>query len=103
MLTSLEAKVDARDEKVRQALALFKTSLTAWVMATHEASWVEVSKPHMSSGKRDAKELDNYLWHMERYFKALTRTNKQTKVHLDTLYLIDNATLWWRRRFIDIE
>ena len=42
MLASLEAKVDARDEKVRQELALFKTALTARVMATHEAPLVEV-------------------------------------------------------------
>ena len=29
-------------------------------MATHEAPRVEVPKPHTFSGKRDAKELDNF-------------------------------------------
>ena len=40
-------------------------------MGTHEAPRVEVPKPHMFGGKRDAKELDNFLWHMERYFEVL--------------------------------
>ena len=45
MLASLEAKVDACDEEVRQELAIFKTTLMAQVMATHEAPRVEVLKP----------------------------------------------------------
>ena len=72
-------------------------------MATHEAPRVEVPKPHTFSGKRDAKELDNFLWHMERYFEAITLTDEATKVRTATLYLIDNATLWWHQRFVDIE
>ncbi|RVX20374.1 hypothetical protein CK203_004525 [Vitis vinifera] len=72
-------------------------------MATQEASRVEVPKPHRFSGKRDAKELDNFLWHMERYFEAITLTDEATKVRTATLYLIDTATLWWRRRFADME
>nr|CAN80593.1 hypothetical protein VITISV_040475 [Vitis vinifera] len=72
-------------------------------MATHEAPRVEVPKPHTFSGKRDAKELDNFLWHMERYFEAIALTDEAAKVRTVTLYLTDNATLWWRRRFADIE
>ncbi|RVX19742.1 hypothetical protein CK203_005067 [Vitis vinifera] len=45
-----------------------------------EASRVEVPKPHRFSGKRDAKELDNFLWHMERYFEAIALTDEATKV-----------------------
>ncbi|RVW87492.1 hypothetical protein CK203_036260 [Vitis vinifera] len=72
-------------------------------MATHEAPRVEVPKPHTFNGKRDAKKLDNFLWHMERYFEAIALTDEATKVRTATLYLTDNATLWWRRRFVDIE
>ena len=83
-------------------MAIYKTTLLAQVMATHEAPRVEVSKPHTFTRKRDAKELDN-LWHMERYFEAISLTGKATKVRTTTLYLTDNATLWWRRRFMEIE
>ena len=71
-------------------------------MAIHEAPRVEVPKSHMFSGKRDAKELDNFLWHMERYFKAIALTDEATKVCTATLYITYNVTLWWCRRFTDI-
>ena len=63
-------------------------------MATHEAPRVEMPKPHTFNGKRDAKELDNFLWHMEHYFEAIALTDEATKVRTATLYLTDNATLW---------
>ena len=103
MVEALAARMEARDQEIRQELAIYKTVVSTRVMATHEAPRVEVPKPHTFSGNRDAKELDNFLWHMEHYFEAIALTDEATKVHTATLYLTDNATLWWRRRFIDIE
>ena len=84
-------------------MAIYKAAVSARVMATQEASRVEVLKPQGFSGKRDTKELDNFLWHMEQYFEAIALTNEAAKVRIATLYLIDTATLWWRRRFADME
>ena len=106
MLASLESKVEVltkHEEELRHEVAIYKTTLSARVMATHEAPRVEVPKPHTFSGQRDAKELDNFLWHMERYIEAITLTDEAMKVSIATLYLTDNATLWWRRRFLEIE
>ena len=106
MLTSLESRVEVltkHEEELRQEVTIYKMALSARVMATHEAPRVEVPKPHSFSGNRDAKELDNYLWHMERYFEAIGLNNEATKVQTATLYLIDNATLWWRRKFSEME
>ena len=106
MVTSLESRVEVltkHEEELRQEVAIYKMALSARVMATHEAPRVEVPKPHSFSGNRDAKELDNYLWHMERYFEAIWLNNEATKVRTATLYLIDNATLWWRRKFSEME
>ena len=72
-------------------------------MATQEASRVEVPKPQGFSGKRNAKELHNFLWHMERYFEAIALIDEVAKVRTATLYLTDTTTLWWRRRFADME
>ena len=77
--------------------------MSKWVITTQEVSRVEVSKPQWFSGKRDAKELDNFLRHMERYFKAIALTDEAAKVRTVILYLTHIATLWWRRRFVDIE
>ena len=54
---------------------------------------MEVPRPQGFSGKRDAKELDNFLWHMERYFEAIALTDEAAKVRTATLYLTDTATL----------
>ena len=64
---------------------------------------MEVPKPQGFSGKRDAKELDNFLWHMERYFEAIALTDEEAKVRTTTLYLTDTTTLWWHQRFTDME
>ncbi|RVW19840.1 hypothetical protein CK203_116292 [Vitis vinifera] len=53
------------------------------VMAIQEASRVEVSKPQGFSGEWDAKELDNFLWHMERYFEAITSIDEVAKTWED--------------------
>ena len=106
MLSSLESRVEVltkHEEELRQEVAIYKMALSARVMATHEAPRVEVPKPHSFSGNRDAKDLDNYLWHMERYFEAIGLNNEETKVRTATLYLIDNATLWWHRKFSEME
>ncbi|RVW97330.1 hypothetical protein CK203_025947 [Vitis vinifera] len=102
-IEALATRMESRDQEVRQELAIYKAAVSARVMATPEASRVEVPKPHRFSGKRDAKELDNFLWHMERYFEAIALTDEAAKVRTVTLYLTDTATLWWRRRFADME
>ena len=68
MLTSLESRVEVltmHEEELRQEMTIYKTTISARVLATHEAPRVGVPKPHMFNGKQDAKEIDNYLWHME--------------------------------------
>ena len=97
VLASLESRVEVltkHEEELRKEVAIYKKTLSARVMATHEAPRVEVPKPHTFSGQRDAKELDNFLWHMERYFEAIALTDEAMKVHIAMLYLTDNATLW---------
>ena len=66
MVEALATCMEARDQEVRQELAIYKIIVSTQVMATHEAPRVEVPKPHTYNGKRDAKELDNFLWHVER-------------------------------------
>ena len=43
---------------------------------------MEVPKPQGFSGKCNAKELDNFLWHMERYFEAIALVDEATKIRL---------------------
>ena len=64
MLASLESRVEVltkHKEKMRQEVVIYKTTLLARVMATHEALRVEVPKPHTFSGKQDAMAVAEAL------------------------------------------
>ena len=57
MLASLDSRVEVltkHEQKLRQEVAIYKTALSARVIATHEAPRVEVPKPHKFSGKQNA-------------------------------------------------
>lgn len=64
---------------------------------------VDSFKPKPFDGKREAKELDTFLWNMERYFKHLKLEDEESKISTATLFLTDNALMWWRRRSMEIE
>ena len=60
MLSSLESRVEVltkHKEKLRQEVAIYKTALSARVMATHEAPRVEVSKPHCKTREISNSEI----------------------------------------------
>ncbi|KAL9249783.1 hypothetical protein AKJ16_DCAP04423 [Drosera capensis] len=66
-------------------------------------SRVDVPRPKAYYGARNAKEIDNFLWSLEQYFKASGITGDAHKIDHATLYLEDTAKLWWRRRYADVE
>ena len=87
-------------------MAIYKVVVLTQVMATQKASRVEVLKPQGFRGKRDAKELDNFLWNMEQSFKAITLTDEAAKVRTTTFYLTDTTPYGgvggssiWRKAF----
>ena len=87
-------------------MAIYKAVVLARVMATQKASRVEVQKPQGFSGKKDAKELANFLWHMERYFEAIALIDEVTKVRTATSTLLTQLLyggvrgwLIWRNTF----
>lgn len=63
---------------------------------------IEVPKPPTFAGARDAQEVENFLWHLEKYFRANNVDSDDMKIDATTLYLDDMALLWWRRIDADI-
>ncbi|KAK3023204.1 hypothetical protein RJ639_043669 [Escallonia herrerae] len=45
------------------------------------------------------EQVDNFFWHLERYFEALDIDDKEEKVQTAVMYLTDTAALWWRCRY----
>jgi archaellum component FlaC len=64
---------------------------------------IEYPKPKHYDGRRDAKDVENFLWQMEVYFEGVNLIDEAMKVRTATMYLSDTASLWWRRKHADIE
>ncbi|KAK4273516.1 hypothetical protein QN277_021899 [Acacia crassicarpa] len=104
----LEVKVMDAITAMQDQLNSLKTSLerqTPLVGGTSGAREVrlDLPKPKEFQGVRDAKEVENFLWQMERYSESLNLVDEATKVRTASLFLSDNAMLWWRRKHADME
>ncbi|WKA05087.1 hypothetical protein VitviT2T_023072 [Vitis vinifera] len=57
-------------------------------------------KPKGFNGNRNAKELENFLWDIEQFFKAAHVPDGE-KVSITSMYLTGDAKLWWRTKVED--
>ncbi|KAA0034110.1 uncharacterized protein E6C27_scaffold65G001000 [Cucumis melo var. makuwa] len=87
-----------------------RLSLTMRAMASQapaggaiSVSKVKVPEPKPFCGVRDAKTLENYIFDLEQYFKATNTVTEEAKVTLATMHLSEDAKLWWRSRYVDIQ
>ncbi|KAK3000883.1 hypothetical protein RJ639_020492 [Escallonia herrerae] len=58
-------------------------------------------EPRSYDGVREARQVDNLFWHLERYLKALNIDDEKEKVQTVVMYLNDRAALRWRRCYTD--
>ena len=57
-------------------------------------SMVKSPKPPMFRGFRDAQELENFLRHLENYFKCNRLKNDDSKINTTVLNLSEMGMLW---------
>ncbi|EOY20356.1 Uncharacterized protein TCM_045948 [Theobroma cacao] len=62
---------------------------------------LEVPKPKEFRDRRDAKEIDNFLWGLKQYFKVTEINTDDRRITAASMYLGDTALLWWRHRCDD--
>ncbi|KAF2281651.1 hypothetical protein GH714_044026 [Hevea brasiliensis] len=96
-------------EKIKDDLAMLKRVVNQGSgtdpntsHAVHAAR-MDVPKPSAFKGSRSAKEIDNFLWTLDQYFRALGVDDDARKIDNAPLYLADSAMVWWRRRLMDVE
>ncbi|KAK3032252.1 hypothetical protein RJ639_037426 [Escallonia herrerae] len=65
-------------EETRQDTAMCKRAIAGGAVVTPSPR-MDALKPKEFGYKRDAKELDNFVWHMERYFKGVSITDEKVK------------------------
>ena len=63
---------------------------------------MKVPEPKAYNGVRSAKELENFLWDIENYFKA-AKVQDTKKVSITTMYLCDDAKVWWKTKVVEVE
>ncbi|KAK3028044.1 hypothetical protein RJ639_038765 [Escallonia herrerae] len=61
----------------------------------------KMSEPRSYDRTREARQVDNFFWHLEWCFKAIDIDEEEKKVHTAIMYLTDTAASWWRRRYMD--
>ncbi|GKV20109.1 hypothetical protein SLEP1_g30273 [Rubroshorea leprosula] len=106
---SIAAKVSALKvelSEVKGDLVLCKAAMAAGVAAGSAPSVapkLKVPEPPKYGGKRDFKELDNFLWMVESYLDAMNISDDSTKSRMATMYFEHDATLWWRCRHAEMQ
>lgn len=83
----------------KQSMARLGRDAAAFVAAPR----IEYPQPKMFEGKREAKDVENFLWQIEVYFEGVNILEEGMKVRIATMYLSDTAELWWRRKLVEVE
>ncbi|VFQ66115.1 unnamed protein product [Cuscuta campestris] len=100
-------RVSRKLESAEEELVLCKKALAQGSPSTSEVraspSKLDIPRSKSYKGSRNAKELDNFIWSMEQYFRALAISEEKRKVDMASLFLEDTAMVWWRRRQGDME
>ncbi|KAH9625103.1 hypothetical protein KSS87_018092 [Heliosperma pusillum] len=94
LVQPLLKRIDELEEQIVVCRAAVAGSSTPREASTR----IKVPQPPKFNGSRDAKEIDNFLWCVERYFDALQVRDDVTKITTASMYLAEDAILWWRRR-----
>ncbi|MBA0612516.1 hypothetical protein Godav_013112, partial [Gossypium davidsonii] len=99
MMTTLKEEI----AELKGELTIYKAALGNGGLATVASKpSVDVPKPNEFKGTRSIRDVDNFLWGIEQYFRAKGIMEDVTKVTTAAMYLIDVALLWWRRRSTDV-
>ncbi|XP_070049747.1 uncharacterized protein [Nicotiana tomentosiformis] len=78
------------------------TEAASNVVMTREAK-IKAPKPPVFKGVHDAQEVENFLWHLENYFKHGKVKDGEAMINTVVLYLSETAMLWWRRKMADVD
>ncbi|PKI50098.1 hypothetical protein CRG98_029494, partial [Punica granatum] len=101
---TLEALVSAMraeiDELRAELVQVRRTRVNEGGMGQFSAR-LDVPRPKEFKGTRVAKDVDNFIWSMETYFRSTGVEDDVVRVGMVSKYLVDVALLWWHRRCND--
>ncbi|KAK9689724.1 hypothetical protein RND81_09G077300 [Saponaria officinalis] len=63
---------------------------------------VKSPPPRTFSGTRESTEIDDFIFDVEQYFRV-SQLDEELKVDTASMYLVDDAKLWWRSKYVEME
>jgi len=102
-MQAIKTTIDTRFEQTDVEIELMKMAIRSLSSSSNEGikgPKTKVPDPKPFAGSRSSKEVENFLWDMAHYFKAV-RTPDAEKVDLTCMFLTEDAKLWWRTRSED--
>ena len=92
---------EMRDEihRINQKLTIVSMAVANSPVGGGERTKMKVPEPKAFIGVRDARELENFIFDMEQYFRATKVDTEETKVSTASMYLSGDAKLWWRNKY----
>ncbi|XP_070034590.1 uncharacterized protein [Nicotiana tomentosiformis] len=97
-IDAMKAKIESLEEHVSACM----TDAANNIVVVREAK-IEAPIPPVFKGVRDAQEVENFLWHLENYFKHGKVRDDEAMINTAVLYLLETAMLWWRRKMADVD
>ncbi|XP_070014912.1 uncharacterized protein [Nicotiana sylvestris] len=97
-IDAMKAKIESLDEHANVGM----TEVAINIVVTREAK-IEAPKPPVFKGVCDAQEMENFLWHLENYFRHGKVRDDEAKINTAVLYLSETSMLWWRRKMADVD
>lgn len=64
---------------------------------------VDMPRPKVFRGNRNAKDFDTFWWSLERYLSAIGMERDKDRITTAAFYLEDNAQVWWRRKLMEMD
>ncbi|CAL1389990.1 unnamed protein product [Linum trigynum] len=88
---------------LKSEVTLVKRAMASEPVPVQSVPRADVPRPKNFGGSRNARELENFLWSLEQYFKASDIQEDEVKLCTAPLYLVDVAMVWWRRHEASVE
>ncbi|MCF8704109.1 retrotransposon gag domain-containing protein, partial [Corynebacterium sp. MC-02] len=97
----MKATIEAMSAKIKMLETVHREKPAA--PAVEKEYRIDGPKPTYFKGTRDAQEVENFLWHLEKFFKRNKVTDDDDKITTAEAYLTEMALIWWRRKEAEME
>ncbi|KAK5838415.1 hypothetical protein PVK06_007144 [Gossypium arboreum] len=76
-------------EELKREFRIYKASLSNGMLTSRpKQQAIDVSKPEKFKGARFARDVGNFLWEMEQYFRTISVEDDAIKVNTASIYLL---------------